>query len=189
MTESSSRLIPRQPGFAREGLADGRPAVGTRPSAQGGAELSVAVPACTRALLAGGLAVAGTNPGPERQVPAVRNRVLSPPVAAMMTSAVDRRTPGMVTSRSSWRANGRISTSIHWESSWVEADNSSFGVPAQPHVGLRLGLLAPKGPTSPRATIHPVFILRGAGETCSTDPLPPEPWRHYEHGRPQLRPR
>lgn len=189
MTESSSKLIPRQPGFARAELTDGRPAVGTRPSAQGGAEHRVPCRRVPGRCFPADSRWPGTNPRPGRRVPTVRNRILSPPVAAMMTSAVDRRTPGMFTSRSSWRANGRISTSIHRESSWVEADNSSFGVPAQPHVGLRLGLLAPKVPTSPRATIHPVFILRGAEETCSTDPLSPEPGRHYEHGRPQLRPR
>ena len=95
-------------------------------------------------------------------MPAVRNRILSPLVAAIMTSAVDRRTPGVVTRRSIWGANGRISISIQWECSRFEADNSSFGVPLHPHIGLRLGLVAPKVPTSPRATIHPVFIFRGA---------------------------
>lgn len=61
---------------------------------------------------AGGLVVAGADIGPGREVPGGGNRVMSPPVSAMITSATARLIPGTVSSRSSAGRKGAIASSI-----------------------------------------------------------------------------
>lgn len=59
----------------------------------------------------------GTVPAHEARWAAVRKTVMSAPVSAMMTSALDKPIPGMVCSSSSCAAKGRIASSMRPDSS------------------------------------------------------------------------